>query len=154
MNRIFVCPYYILDIGNFVCWLCQILCFSPVQRPNIFSFRCTVNRFQKLCVIGIFHFELYLWAKAVHFPTQIVNRSINALALVELICIWWVKHVFAELIATFLLRSLRFRAPGATVLRKSPTGLRPGRFSPNLRALRPPAPLTTQKVAINQQKRV
>ena len=65
----------------------------------------------------------------------------------------------AEYFATFLLhslRSLRFRAPGATVLRKSPSGLRPGRFSPHLRALRPPAPLTSlisQKVAKYQPKR-
>ena len=123
----------------------QILCFSTVWRSIFFSFLCYVNRMQKPHVIGMICFEWYLREKAVNFPTKIVNRSINALALVELICIWWVKHVFAELIATFLLRSLRFRAPGAPVLRKSPTGLRPGRFSPNLRALRPPAPLTSQK---------
>ena len=60
------------------------------------------------------------------------------------------KRAFAELLATFLLRSLFLRAAGGPDPRKSSPGLRPGRFSLNLPALRPPVPLTAQKVAINQ----
>ena len=54
-----------------------------------------------------------LWAfQCLNSHARIANRGINAFLLVELIWIGWVNHVIFWLIATFLLRSLRWRGQG------------------------------------------